>query len=269
MDAFRCYDLSTFLVAEVLVVNIRLLSYNIHKGFDLWGRFTLEDIRSTLRQTQADLILLQEVVGENAKLLGKFKSGANERQFEYLADTVWPHFSYGKNAVFPKRHHGNATLSKYPIKSFHNLNLTMQRYEMRGLLHTEIEIAGTQHPLHILNTHLDLFEKNRFKQIDKISDWIFSNLGNAPFVLAGDFNDWTQKSSQRLTRNLGSDCKEAFLTEHGKFASSFPSYLPFLTLDRVHYRGLTVQSAQVLKEPRWTRLSDHLPLLVDIKLSEG
>lgn len=247
-------------------MNIRLLSYNIHKGFDLWGRFTLENIRATLRQTQADLILLQEVVGENAKLLRKFKSGANEKQFEYLADSMWPHFSYGKNAIFPKRHHGNATLSKYPIRNYHNLNLTMQRYEMRGLLHTEIQIPGIKFPLHILNTHLDLFEINRFKQVDKISDWISTNLGNAPFVLAGDFNDWTQKSSQRLIQNLGPDCKEAFFTLHGKFATSFPSYIPFLPLDRIHYRGLGIRSAQVLKDSHWTRLSDHLPLLVDIEL---
>ena len=96
-------------------MKLKILSYNIHKGFDVWGRFTLEKMKEALLTTGADILLLQEVVGENKDYLQHFKSTPHERQFEYLAGALWPHFAYGKNAVFPERHHGNAILSRFPI----------------------------------------------------------------------------------------------------------------------------------------------------------
>ncbi len=38
-----------------------------------------------------------------------------DSQFAFLADEIWPHFAYGKNAIYSAGHHGNAILSKHPI----------------------------------------------------------------------------------------------------------------------------------------------------------
>lgn len=246
-------------------MRFKLLSYNIHKGFDLLGRWTLEDMRQALRTTEVDALLLQEVVGENKKLLSKFKnSSANEKQFEFLADEVWPHFSYGRNAVFPSKHHGNAILSRFPIIGTENTDLTVNRLEFRGLLYAKIEY-GSGKFLHLCTTHLNLFSSDRRLQILKICNWIQNNIPKTePMILAGDFNDWNQELSAHLANNLG--LAEAFQSKYSSYARSFPSISPWLCLDRVYYRNMRILDAAVLVGMPWLFLSDHLPLLVEVEL---
>lgn len=246
-------------------MKIKVLSYNIHKGFDLWGRFSLEKMKEALLSTHADVLLLQEVVGENKDLLQHFKTAPNERQFEYLADTVWPHYSYGKNAVFPARHHGNAILSKFPILTYHNLDISTNRYESRGLLHAEIDLVPLGKRLHLFNTHLNLLKGSRINQIRNVISWIRKQLhSDTSFLLAGDFNDW----SENLTELLESDLKavEVFQRTAGAHARTYPAVWPQLRLDRIYFRGLQPKSAKVLKGPPWTQLSDHLPLLAEFEI---
>ena len=47
---------------------LRVLSYNVHKGFCSANRqFLLEKIRQSIRVVDADVVFLQEVVGENTQ----------------------------------------------------------------------------------------------------------------------------------------------------------------------------------------------------------
>jgi signal transduction histidine kinase len=73
----------------------------------------------------ADVVFLQEIHGEHKGHQANLQDWPNEAQFEYLADSIWHHHAYGKNAVYPEGHHGNAILSKYPIKRWDNLDLTL------------------------------------------------------------------------------------------------------------------------------------------------
>ena len=85
---------------------MRILSYNIHKGFTVGNRaLVLEEIRHAIRATEADLVCLQEVVGENTRHAAVFDKWA-DIQFEFLADQVWDYRAYGKNAVYDHGHHG-------------------------------------------------------------------------------------------------------------------------------------------------------------------
>jgi len=65
-------------------VILKVVSYNIHKGFDPFNKtYILSDIRNLIRQTGADLVCLQEVVGKN----DKFKTNGNiDNQIEFLAE---------------------------------------------------------------------------------------------------------------------------------------------------------------------------------------
>ncbi|WP_254807281.1 endonuclease/exonuclease/phosphatase family protein [Xanthomonas campestris] len=62
--------------------------------------------------------------------------------YEYLAETLWPQFSYGRNAVYPHGHHGNAVLSKFPISSFANHDVSVPGHEPRGVLHSVLQVPG-------------------------------------------------------------------------------------------------------------------------------
>lgn len=78
-------------------------------------------MRNTIQKYRVDLVLLQEVVGKHEK------HTPTTSQFEFLADGVWPHFAYGKNAVYDEGHHGNAILSLYPIVEWKNLDFQTKK----------------------------------------------------------------------------------------------------------------------------------------------
>ncbi|MCK9508297.1 MAG: endonuclease/exonuclease/phosphatase family protein [Pigmentiphaga sp.] len=47
---------------------------------------------------------------------------------------------------------------------------------------------------------------------------------------------------------------------------TFPSFFPFLRLDRIYQRGFSVRKASVLHGKPWVRLSDHSPILCELEL---
>lgn len=247
--------------------SIRLLTYNIHKGFDFLNRrFMLNQIKASIRSTGADLVCLQEVQGDHRDPSRQLQAWNTNAQFEFLADQTWSHYSYGKNAIYTEGHHGNAILSKYPILESENEDVSPHRFEKRGLLHAQIPLPGLAHPLHVFCVHLALFERHRFQQVLKLAQRISKMVpSGAPLMIAGDFNDWTQKLSARLKADLELD--EAFVQQHGHHARTFPSSFPFMTLDRIYFRNLRCTSAETLSGPDWRQLSDHLPLLATFDYS--
>ncbi len=249
-------------------MKIRILSYNIHKGFNTTGlKFTLHAIRSALRETNADIMLLQEVVGENKKHQESIEDWPTKAQFEFLADSVWSHYSYGKNAIYEERHHGNAILSRFPIVSEENINISTNPLEQRGLLHCEVDIPELHDRLHIFNVHLDLWERGRKRQLERIVERARSHVPpDTPFILGGDFNDWSESLHPLCVEHLGA--YESHSAVHNRLAKSFPSFYPQLPLDRLYFKHLKIVSSTTLNARPWADLSDHLPLLVEFDITE-
>ena len=246
-------------------MKLRVLSYNLHKGFDTLGRrFVLAQIRKAIRKTRADLVFLQEVVGEHSSKPFTVDGFPLESQFEFLADTVWKHFRYGKNAATDQGHHGNALLSLYPIRRATNIDISTNRFEKRGILHCTIPLVQQRTVLHTMCVHLNLFERGRRKQIKALCDRILRSVPErAPLIVAGDFNDWRESAHAELAKRCG--LVEAHAAVHGAAARTFPSVQPLIRLDRVYVRGFTVTDAAVLSGTPWNRLSDHLALKVGLE----
>jgi endonuclease/exonuclease/phosphatase family metal-dependent hydrolase len=246
------------------MTTLRVLSYNIHKGFNSGNfKFVLREVRDTIQNVQADLVLLQEVLGHHRRHEKNIKNWPTSSQFEFLADKIWPHYAYGKNAVYNSGHHGNAILSKYPFTFWENIDISGNRLEKRGLLHGIIKVPG-HGELHVICLHLALFEAWRKNQIDQLCERIRSHVPEgAPLVVAGDFNDWRQRAHEQLSESLG--LTEVFLEANGSHARSFPSWLPILKLDRVYCRSLAIKEAICLTAGPWKKLSDHAALCVDLE----
>jgi endonuclease/exonuclease/phosphatase family metal-dependent hydrolase len=105
---------------------------------------------------------------------------------------------------------------------------------------------------------------------------------DAPLLIAGDFNDWTNSLSENLRDRLG--VTEVFdrqlpASRFGSYlrrlagrgprkapARTFPAAMPMLQLDRIYVRGFEVLEAKVLYGPSWARLSDHAPLVTELTL---
>lgn len=245
---------------------MKVLSYNIHKGFSTNNRrFVLSQIRDALRVEQPDLVLLQEVQGEHSEHRTRIADWPEQTQFEFLAHEIWPHFAYGKNAVYSSGHHGNAILSKYPISYWENIDVSTNPVEKRGLLHAVVDVPGTG-PFHTICVHLGLLEGDRAKQIERLCDRIRSHVPKGePLLIGGDFNDWKSRATYPLQRRLR--VREAFQHLHGRHARTFPSWMPALRLDRIYYRGkssqMRIRSAKCLTGKPWSSLSDHIALLVE------
>ncbi len=241
--------------------NINILTYNIHKGFSPTNRrFVLHEIKESLRHINSDVVFLQEIQGEHLIRQHKVDSWPNDTQFEFLADQVWQHHAYGKNAIYKSGHHGNAILSKHPFIEWENINVSPIRSASRSLLHGTIEIADSRQKLHVICVHLGLLNSEREKQLSILSKRISSHVPhNEPLILAGDFNDWLGKAEKHLCHELG--LQEIFKKNTGHYARSFPAWLPALNMDRIYFRGLTPIKCQRLHGSPWKKLSDHTPLI--------
>jgi len=245
--------------------HLRVLSYNIHKGFNVSGRyFVLKQLRESIRNVNADIVFLQEVVGKSEAHRRRIKDYPVSSQIEYLAEGIWSHHVYGKNAVYSDGHHGNAILSKFTVDKWHNLDLSTNRWEKRGLLHATLAISKTK-KLQALSLHLDLSERGRRIQIQKVCAYIKENFSKDDnLILAGDFNDWREVITKRLQTEVKLD--EVHYATHKKHARSFPSFFPVLCLDRIYFRRLTPIDAYILKDKKWSKLSDHSALYAEFKL---
>ena len=135
---------------------LQVVTYNIHKGLSLFNRrLVIHELRDRLRTLGSDIVFLQEVQGNCDRSAARHGGDwPVEPQYEFLADTVWGDFAYGRNAVYDHGHHGNAILSRYPIQHWDNQDVSAHRFEKRGLLHCEVAIPGWDVPLHCVCVHL-------------------------------------------------------------------------------------------------------------------
>jgi endonuclease/exonuclease/phosphatase family metal-dependent hydrolase len=232
---------------------IRVLTLNAHHGFSTPRRpGVLSQIRDALRASQADLVLLQEVGG-------KSDPDHTPQQYEVLADQVWPQHAYGRNAVSGTGHQGNALLSKYPILSWQNIDVSLTRAEARGFLHCTIEVSRQDPPLHAVCVHFGLRESHRRHQLDRLIELLASIPKHLPLLVGGDFNDWRGSLHRRLVSDPSLALEEIHTSVNGRPARTFPARWPFLRLDRIYVRNLRHHPVELPRLP-WATLSDHIPL---------
>lgn len=275
--------------------HLRVLTLNLHKGFTAMNRrYVLAEMREAVRATAADIVFLQEVAGAAShrhdlgpvrRLAGRAARRIGGRgaaapaggsatgttlarmpQYEFLADTMWHQHAYGRNAVSPAGHHGNALLSKFPILRHRNVDVSadFDGEEKRGLLHCELELPGSEYPLHAICVHLGLKEVQRQRQVDLLGQLLREAVpAQAPLVIAGDFNDWRLCAHQRLQDELG--LQEVHEHAHGRTPRTFPARHPVLRLDRIYVRNLRHAPIGLPKRP-WSHLSDHAPLAAEVML---
>lgn len=240
--------------------SISCLSYNIHKGFSANNRdYVLAEMRDAIRVTDVDVVALQEILGAHDNHGEKHQNWHSQAHFEFLADSVWSNYAYGKNAIYQQGHHGNALLSKFPFIELENHNITQWRFSQRGLLHGVVNWpSGSQQKLHIACVHLGFLPIEQWRQTRKIASWIAQIPEHEPLILMGDFNDWHQRIHRRLVN--GSHLKEAGAEYFGRPIASFPANKPKLALDRIYYRGLKLVKCEVQQGEVWSQLSDHCPI---------
>lgn len=245
---------------------LKILTYNIHKGFSTTNaRFVLHQIKQSLEEIHPDIVFLQEIMGSHSTHENRIGNWPKQPQFEFLADQLWPHFAYGKNAIYEKGHHGNAILSKFPFIAWENIDVSWHEKASRSLLHGVLHLPNSHVPLHTVCIHFGLFTKERKEQLQILCERIDSHVPHGePLIIAGDFNDWQGRAEDFLETYL--NMQEAFKVLTGKHAKTFPVWRPTLEVDRVYFRNLELKLGERFNKPHWRRLSDHAPLYAEFTI---
>jgi endonuclease/exonuclease/phosphatase family metal-dependent hydrolase len=266
-------------------MKLRVATYNIHKGVtNIRGRPRIHDVRHALHSIDADILFLQEVQDRNERL-ARHRAYPKATQLDYLASTGYEHRAYGMNAVYPHGHHGNAILSRHPIGHFTNHDISDHALEKRGLLHAVARTSrGKDHDVHLICVHLGLIKRSRVRQARFLIDFVQQEIpAKAPIIIAGDFNDWQRGVDALLHQELDifevggvseAPQRRSLLDliapwrqkERPSVARTFPSFAPWLTLDRIYVRGFRVISTEVPRGLAWAKRSDHMPLIAELEL---
>ncbi len=245
---------------------LKILTVNTHKGFTFFNRrFILHELRDAIRATHADIVFLQEVLGAHEAHALRLARWPAVSQYEFLADSIWQDFAYGRNAVYPHGHHGNALLSKFPITKYGNTDISVGTHEKRGLLHCVLRPPSLGILIHVVCVHLGLHERHRSAQLDSLRRLMEDEVPpGAPLVVAGDFNDWRLQGQKTLMRING--LKEVFAEAHGQVSRTFPARFPLFRLDRIYVRNFAHYKPVALASRPWMHLSDHAPLAAEVRL---
>jgi endonuclease/exonuclease/phosphatase family metal-dependent hydrolase len=241
-------------------MKLRVVTYNVHRCRGIDGRLRPDRIVDVLREVDADVAALQEVVAAEG----------DGDQARHIGESLGLHWALGENRKLEGSAYGNVVLSRFPIRVVKNHDISVAGRERRGAFHTDV-MLGQKDAVHVFNVHLGTAFVERRHQGRRLSERDKGilhgpELTGAKIVL-GDFNEWTSGLASKL---LGSHLKSVDVTKRLKRRRTFPGVLPLLHLDHIYYDGpLELLALDVHRTRTSLVASDHLPLVADFKYLKG
>jgi endonuclease/exonuclease/phosphatase family metal-dependent hydrolase len=237
--------------------HLRVATYNVHKCRGMDRKTSPQRIARILQELDADVIGVQEILDVRD---GPAELDQARHLAAALPDYTW---CIGENRTLHGGTYGNMTLSRLPIASFHNYDLTHFRREPRGCLRADLKLNAST-TIHAFNLHLGTGFLERRHQGRALLDMLEKEVGNQPRVIFGDFNEWTRGLA---TRNM----VRAFNTFEPKImlkrSRTYPGFLPLLHLDHFYYDPtLHLERIHLVSSREARMASDHLPLVADFSL---
>ena len=236
-----------------------MATYNVHKCRGLDRRVLPRRIVEVLREMDADIVALQEVLA----LPGH---PAEEDHAGYIARELGMRLAFGETRKHGRHAYGNALLSRYPLRSVCHHDLTAKGREPRGCLHAELELPNGA-GLHVFNLHLGTSHGERRHQARHLIDARILTPAEkrGPRIVLGDFNEWTRGLTTRLLR---AHFLSADVRAHLNRSRTYPGVLPVLHLDHIYFDSeLRLERLTLHRNRRSLVASDHLPLVADFSFS--
>jgi endonuclease/exonuclease/phosphatase family metal-dependent hydrolase len=215
-------------------------------------------IARVMQEVGADVWALQEVLslpGERPE----------EDQARYLAAQLGYEVAMGQVRQLFGGVYGNIVLSRFPMASSCNYDLTVHGREERGCLRVDADL-GDGEVLHVFNVHLGTaFMERRHQARRLIAPELLQHQElNGHRVVLGDFNEWTRGlASQLMAAHFEcADTRRLF-----KWSRTYPGVLPFMHLDHIYYDATLKLEHLTLHRSRAALIaSDHLPLAGDFQV---
>jgi endonuclease/exonuclease/phosphatase family metal-dependent hydrolase len=242
---------------DITPVVLRVMTYNIHHAEGLDGKVDLERIANVIRQSNADIVALQEV-DKNTRRTGGIDMPAD------LARRTGMNIVFGANLDnYQGGQYGTAILSRFPIESHENHLLKQTREgEQRGVL--QAVLAVNQGQLLFTCTHLDhkadpaerLFSETQFTGL-------FARHAGLPALLCGDFND---TPASELHKRLSKKWTDAWSIAGKSNGFTMGSANPTRRIDYIWLSSKKNFRVRWVDVPR-SEASDHLPLVAEIRFT--
>jgi endonuclease/exonuclease/phosphatase family metal-dependent hydrolase len=236
----------------------RVVTYNIHKCQGLDGRVSPERIVRVLREIDADVIGLQEVLCIRGQ-------GSEHDQAHFISEALGLEYRLGENRQLRGGAYGNLVLSRWPMSSAINHDISVAGREQRGCMRVNIPLPGNG-VLHVYNAHLGTSFVERRQQARRLLDTAILQCDDhdGPRILLGDFNEWMRGLASRL---LAEHFQSADLRLTLGRKRTYPGVLPILHLDHIYYdEALELESATLHRSRTALVASDHLPIVADFRV---
>ncbi|MEZ6137476.1 MAG: alkaline phosphatase D family protein [Pirellulaceae bacterium] len=240
-------------------VRFRLLSYNIHHAEGVDGKLNLERIAQVIKESEADVIALQEVDRNVPR-------SDNVDQPQRLAELLRMHVAFGDNIELEGGQYGNAVLSRFPLQEVKNHPLPpVNGGEQRGVLQVEFELPSKVRAT-LFATHFD-HRPNDEQRIAsaKLINELRASVATPLVLLAGDLNATMASSAMN---ELDAVWRTSSLMEQ----PTIPVNKPERQIDFIMHARPFMDSTFVLHALSTTVLaeataSDHRAILTSYELS--
>jgi endonuclease/exonuclease/phosphatase family metal-dependent hydrolase len=239
---------------------IRVLTYNVHKCRGMDARVRPTRILRVLREIDADVIALQEVLSLEG-------SRPEEDQARFLASELGFHHRLGTNRRLRGGAYGNVVLSRFPLSPGCNHDLSVGGHEARGCLRADVRLSETE-TLHVFNVHLGTrFHERRAQGQALVDPSILEPQDlRGPRVVLGDFNEWPPGITSRL---LAARFRSVDIRSHLRKIRTYPGLFPLVHLDHIYFDGaLDLEKLTLHRTSSSLLASDHLPLVADFSLRQ-
>lgn len=234
---------------------LKVATYNIHKCVGIDRRRSVDRIARVIREIDPDVIALQEVVSEAVD--GGHRSERD--QAAALAERLGMQLVMGPAMTNHSRVYGNVVLTRLPVVSHENFDISCSRREPRACMRVDVEVPNGI--LHFYNTHLGTSYAERCEQSRQLvrSDILKASHPEHPQVLVGDFNDWFQGVPSRM---LGDHLYDVTR----RVRPTYPLGVPLLRLDRIYVNHhVRCRRVAAHTSPLARVASDHVPIVAEIE----
>lgn len=224
---------------------IRALTWNVHGCVGRDGVCDPDRVARVLDAAQPDISALQEIDARTRAVA--------RDPFSYFGELFgWTTVS-ARTLAAADGHYGHIVMSRWPIESLGEVDLSVGRREPRKAIFGSI--AAPRGRITVVAVHLGLMRSERRTQLERIRARL-DEIPDRPLLALGDFNDFPGRGLAE--RSLCPPFEEV------PALATFPSRLPLLPLDRIWYsKPLELTTIATLREAQ--RISDHLPLLASLR----
>jgi endonuclease/exonuclease/phosphatase family metal-dependent hydrolase len=229
--------------------HVRFLTWNVHGCVGRDGVCDLDRVARVLDAAKPDVSALQEIDNRTTNVA--------RDPFSYFGTLFGWTTVAARTLTAQDGHYGHIVLSRWPIESLGELDLSVRWGEPRKAIVGAI--ASPAGRIVVVAAHLGLLPFERRRQFARLKERIAA-IDERPLVVLGDFNDFPGRGLAE--RSL---CPP--LTPTPELAT-YPSRLPLLPLDHIWFSDpLELTSIATLNDAR--RASDHLPLLASLRWNGG